>query len=71
MSFPALTRVGVRCFSVVVLSLDVVGELLIATVEVVDSKSFFFFFLNFQGCCVLDLEPLTLCRPGQENYRIS
>ncbi len=44
MSFPALTRVGVRCFSVVELSLDVVGELLIATVEVVDSKSFFCFF---------------------------
>ena len=49
MSFPALTRVGVRCFSVVVLSLDVVGELLIATVEVVDSKSFFLFFFELPG----------------------
>ncbi len=65
--FPALTRVGVRCFSVVELSLDVVRKLLIATVEVVDSKSCFFFFWNFQGCCVLDLELSTLCRPGQKN----
>ena len=52
MSFPALTRVGVRCFSVVVLSLDVVGELLIATVEVVDSKSFFFFFFGTSRAAV-------------------
>ncbi len=42
MSSPALTRVGVRCFSVVKLSLDVVGKSLAATREVVGSRSFLF-----------------------------
>ena len=42
MSSPALTRVGVRCFFVVELSLDVVGKSLAATGEVVGSRSFLF-----------------------------